>query len=77
MDIKWRKSARGQYIIEIWNDPLPKMSGTVNEVLLDEAQYLEINQWCIDTLKYHARTAYPVFELKTEKDLEWFLLRWS
>jgi hypothetical protein len=42
-----------------------------------EEVYVEINQWCIDTLGYHARTAYHVFEFEKETDLNWFVLRWT
>ena len=42
-----------------------------------EEVYVEINQWCIDTLGYHARTAYHVFEFEKESDLNWFILRWQ
>ena len=42
-----------------------------------EEVYIEVNQWCIDNLGYHARTAYHVFEFEKETDLNWFILRWS
>lgn len=68
MEIDFRRD-RQKWIVEVWsnefNEPYP------------EDLYQEINQWCIETLKYHARTAYHIFELRTRKDLEWFVLRWS
>jgi len=76
MDIEFRQHGR-KWIAEVWNDPVQKMSGVDRHNTYPEEEYQEINQWCIDTLKYHARTAYHVFEFKTKKDLEWFLLRWS
>jgi len=63
-----------RYIAEVWEPMTPNWE--FREPYPEET-YLEINQWCIDTLKYHARTAYHVFEFKNKKDLEWFLLRWS
>lgn len=44
---------------------------------LPEEIYLEINQWCRDTLGYYPRTAYHVFEFKKRSDLNWFLMRWN
>ena len=76
MDIEYRKHGR-KWIAEIWDDPVQKLSGLDNNVPLLEKQYVEINQWCIDTLGYHARTAYHVFEFKQRKHLEFFVLRWS
>ena len=63
-----------RYIAEVWEPMTPNWE--FREPYPEET-YLEINQWCIDTLKYHARTAYHVFEFKKREDLEWFLLRWS
>jgi hypothetical protein len=77
VDILWRQSARGHYIIEVWSRPVKKLSGTDSTVPLDEDMYLEINQWCIDSFGYHARTAYHIFELKTRPHLDWFILRWQ
>jgi hypothetical protein len=63
-----------RYIAEVWAPMTPDWE--FREPYPEET-YLEINQWCINTLKYHARTAYHVFEFKKQEDLEWFLLRWS
>lgn len=41
-----------------------------------EDVYVEINQWCIDTLGYPARTAYHIFDFNKQSDLDWFVLRW-
>ncbi len=77
MDIDYRKEGR-KWIVEVWsNDESAGPNFTVIKGPGSEALYQEINEWCIDTLKYHARTAYHVFEFKKKKDLEWFLLRWS
>lgn len=74
MDIDYRPKSPGsrKWVAEVWNEWVDGVSDRP-----EESVYVEINQWCIDTLKYHARTAYHVFEFKTKKDLEWFLLRWS
>lgn len=76
MDIEYRKNGR-KWLAEVWEEPVQKLSGIDCTVPSSEEQYIEINQWCVTTLKYHARTAYHVFEFKNKKDLEWFLLRWS
>ena len=76
MDIEYRKNGR-KWLAEVWDQPVQKLSGVDRTVPSSEEQYIEINQWCVTTLKYHARTAYHVFEFKNKKDLEWFLLRWS
>ena len=77
MDIEYRKAGR-KWIVEVWSsDEETGPNFTVIKAPGSEALYQEINDWCIATLKYHARTAYHVFEFKKKKDLEWFLLRWS
>jgi hypothetical protein len=76
VDIEYRKNGR-KWLAEVWDQPVQKLSGVDRTVPSSEEQYIEINQWCVTTLKYHARTAYHVFEFKNKKDLEWFLLRWS
>lgn len=71
MDIEVRLSGK-HWIAEVW---------TLNEfnekTTYDEEQYLEVNKWCIDTLGYHARTAYHIFEFKEQSHLDWFVLRWA
>lgn len=42
-----------------------------------EEVYEEMNAWCVNTLGYHGRTAYNIFEFKKRSDLDWFLLRWN
>ena len=74
MDITYHKHGR-KWRVEVWSSELAQTDD--EHTPFPEAQYQEINVWCINTLKYHARTAYHVFDLKTKKDLEWFLLRWS
>jgi hypothetical protein len=70
MDITIRTG--NKYIAEVWED-----HGEMHQLdVLSEERYTEINQWCIDSLGYHARTAYHIFEFKKQADLEWFLLRW-
>jgi hypothetical protein len=70
MDITIRTGKK--IIAEVWED-----HGEMHQLdVLSEDRYAEINQWCIDSLGYHARTAYHIFEFKKQADLEWFLLRW-
>ena len=72
MDIEYRKGSR-RWIAEVWED-LNEMS---EHDVLSEERYTELNQWCIDTLGYHARTAYHIFEFKKQSDMNWFILRWK
>ena len=77
MDIECRKGHR-TWIAEVWSydtsEPLVEQG--FNEPYPEET-YTEMNQWCIDTLGYHARTAYHIFEFKKRSDLDWFILRWQ
>lgn len=66
--------AEERWIVEVWEPMTPEWE--FREPYPEET-YLEINQWCIDTLGYHARTAYHVFEFKGSSDLNWFVLRWA
>ena len=63
-----------KYIVEVWEPMTPNWE--FREPYPEET-YIEVNQWCIDTLGYHARTAYHVFEFKNQEHLNWFILRWS
>ena len=47
------------------------------EYHLSENEHVEINQWCIDALGYHARTAFNIYQLKNKRDVMTFKLRWS
>lgn len=77
MDITYRKE-RGRWIIEVWKESYPDKTGQLTlERLFDEDLYVQINDWCLKTFGYHARTAYHVFEIKKENHLNWFLIRWS
>ena len=75
MDIEYRRHGR-KWIAEVWDKPVYKLSGIYDTVPLTEKIYEEINDWSIDSLGYHARTANHIFEFKKEKDLTLFLLRW-
>lgn len=76
MDIVFRKDKRN-WIAEVWSDDQsePLVEEGFQEPCPEEV-YVEINDWCIKTFGYHARTAYHIFEFRKKKDLEWFLLRW-
>jgi hypothetical protein len=63
-----------KFTAEVWEPMTPAWE--FREPYPEEV-YVEINQWCIDTLGYHARTAYHVFEFEKESDLNWFILRWQ
>jgi hypothetical protein len=64
-----------KWVVEVWSDNAPAKFGQPEPFA--EEQYVEINQWCIDTFGYHARTAYHVFELRKKSHLDWFMLRWT
>lgn len=76
MDIEIRKNGR-KWIAEVWDDPIQKLSGIDSHNTYPEETYVEINKWCIDTLGYHARTAYHIFEFRKRSHLDWFTLRWT
>ena len=77
MDIRLRPGSK--WIVEVWSsepDPLlPSLDGY--DEPYPEDVYVEVNDWCKETLGYHARTAYNIFKFKQRKHLDWFLLRWS
>lgn len=73
MDIEVRQGDRS-WIAEVWE---PMTPGWEFREPYPEETYVEINQWCIDNLGYHARTAYHIFEFEKRSDLDWFLLRWN
>lgn len=80
MNIEYRRKERQGWIVEVWDEYNIRQDATdkdtISTVYLED-MYTEINQWCIDNLGYHARTAYHIFELKKQSDLNWFLLRWQ
>ena len=71
MDIEYRKHGR-KWLAEVWH-----LSTDTEGATLDEQEYQNINQWCLDNFGYHSRTAYHVFEFKRQADLEWFILKWA
>ncbi len=78
MDIRVRPkyNTGRRWIAEIWTKG--DMAGWESfDEPYPEHVYDEINAWCVDTLGYHTRTAYNIFEFKTRSDLDWFLLRWN
>ena len=76
MIIDYRQKGR-RWLAEVWDDPVQQFSGIDDSVPLSEETYVGINQWCINTFGYHARTAYHVFEFKKQADLEFFVLKWA
>lgn len=74
MDITYRSSTKRRgWVVEVWED----LNEMAEHDTLSEDRYTEINQWCIDTFGYHARTAYHIFELRKRSHLDWFLIRWK
>ena len=77
MDIWYRKSGR-KWLAEVWTyDPDDTGFQTGFKEPYPEDVSVELNNWCKDTFGYHARTAYHVFEIKHQKDLEFFILKWG
>ena len=72
MDIEVRRNGR-KWIAEVWEN----LNEMQERDTLSEERYTTINQWCVDTFGYHARTAYHIFEFKKQSDLDWFVIRWS
>ncbi len=64
-----------KYIIEVWDSEEDDFTGFKEP--REEDFYIRINDWCIEHIGYHARTAYNRFEFKHEKDLTLFLLKWA
>jgi hypothetical protein len=62
------------WVAEVWEPMTPDWE--FREPYPEET-YVEMNRWCIETLGYHARTAYHVFEFSTEAHLNWFIMRWK
>jgi hypothetical protein len=75
VDVTYRTD-HGKWIIEVWMESYPEQGGDLDPVY-DEDTYIMINDWCEKNFKYPSRTEYNVFEVKNQKHLEWFLLRWS
>ena len=76
MDIEYRQKGH-KWVAEVWSDNFEEhFAGDFKEPYPEDT-YVEINQWCIDTLGYHARTAYHIFEFKKRSDLDWFIIRWN
>lgn len=73
MDIEIRQDNH-RWVVEIWEPERPDWQ--FREPYPEEV-YLEMNQWCIDNIGYHARTSYHIFEFEKRSELDWFLLRWS
>ena len=63
-----------KYAVELWDRPTDDWEFV--EPFAEEF-YVNVNNWCIDTIGYHARTAYNRFEFKKEKDMTLFILKWS
>lgn len=67
-----------KFIVELWDDESDEF--LVQEGFKEpfaEEFYVMVNNWCIRSLGYHARTAYNRFEFKKEKELTLFTLKWS
>lgn len=62
------------WIAYVWDEGVGDTDFNFNTSTEDV--YVELNDWCNENLHYNARTAYNVFEFKTEQDINWFMLRW-
>lgn len=61
--------------VELWDSEFDDFTGFKEP--RPEEFYLTVNQWCIETFGYHARTAFNRFEFKKELDLTIFVLKWQ
>jgi len=76
LDIEYRQNGR-KWIAEVWSDDIEEhFTGDFKEPYPEDT-YVEINNWCLSTFGYHARTAYHIFEFRKRSHLDWFLLRWQ
>jgi hypothetical protein len=66
---------KNRYMVELWSTDQDDFTGFKEPYPEDE--YIHINNWCVQNLGYHARTAYNRFEFKKDSDLTMFVLRWS
>lgn len=73
MDIEYRRKGLKTWIVEVWENH----DEMADPDTLSEERYVEINEWCKETLGYHARTAYHIFEFRNRSHLDWFLIRWK
>lgn len=64
----------GQFRAEVWE---PETAQWAFREPYPEAVYVDIDQWCENTIGYSARTAYHIFDFKKQSDLDWFVLRWA
>lgn len=65
---------KNKWIAYVWDDGPGDTD--FNFGVSTEEVYIEMNEWCKENLHYHARTAYNIFEFKSDKDISWFTLRW-
>lgn len=63
----------GKWRAEVWSE----QGGLANPTPDDDSTYTQINEWCIQSFGYHARSAYHIFDFKKQAELEWFVLRWG
>jgi hypothetical protein len=76
VDINYRfHPVKRHWIAEVWQDNVA-LENIDGRFVYGEDKYDEMNEWCKQNFKYHARTAYHVFEFKERSQLDWFILRW-
>ena len=80
MDIRWkfvRRKGKRKWIAEVWSDDQQQHLFPEFDEPYSEETYTELNNWCMDTFGYHARSAFHMFEFRNKKHLDWFILRWT
>lgn len=80
MDIRWkfvRNKGRRKWIAEVWSDDVTQRLFSEFDEPYPEETYIELNEWCMNTFGYHARSAFHMFEFRNKKHLDWFILRWT
>jgi hypothetical protein len=68
-------NSKNKFIVELWDTDQDDFTGFREP--RPEDFYVIVNDWCIKTFGYHARTAFNRFEFRAEKDLTMFILRWN
>lgn len=77
MDINYRYHPyKKKWIAEVWVENVD-VHNYSNKVVYSEEEYQHMNDWCKENFKYHARTAYHIFEFDERSHLDWFILRWK
>lgn len=77
MDVNFRyHPLKKKWVADVWQEN-SSVENQGHGVVYSEDLYTEMNDWCKGNFKYHARTAYHIFEFSERSHLDWFILRWK